>query len=54
MLQRAILRPFFTKYYLLPQLSEVTSRLEDLKEDHKDSEGLRNKLKRENIDLKMR
>ena len=36
------------------QLYELTSKLEDLHEDHRDSEGFRNKLKRENTDLKTR
>ncbi|XP_064384996.1 rab11 family-interacting protein 3-like [Halichondria panicea] len=39
---------------LSDQLSDLTSRLEDLQEDHRDSEGLRSRLKRENVDLKTR
>ena len=36
------------------QLLELSSKLEDLQEDKKDSEGIRNKLKRENTELKER
>jgi len=38
----------------LPQLHELSSKLEDLQEDHKDSQGYGLRLKKENAELRAR